>query len=48
MNILPFLLDHPETFTEASGEYTVDSILFFQGDLQLFLIFGFAMVRRLD
>lgn len=23
----------PETFTAASGEYTVDYILFFQGDL---------------
>lgn len=48
MTILPSLLDHPDTFMAANGEYTIDCISNFQEDLQLFSIFIFSLVRRLD
>lgn len=36
MNILPSLLNHPETFMAASGEYTIDCDSYFQEDLPFF------------
>lgn len=42
MNILPSLLNHPETFMAASGEYTIDCDSYFQEDLPFFF-FNFCI-----